>query len=119
PHAPAAAVAEGPDGRVPRAGADRPAPPARTRTVRHVGSPGGLLVQGLPLRAGPGDVAGARERTRDAVRHPRLDGLLARPAHPVLVVDPGRQPRAGVLQRRRAAPADAAGPADACGALPD
>src|SRR5439155_15826349 len=109
----ASAVAARAGFRVRQGGTDRPVHAGAPGPLRHLGPARGPDRQGVPLRPDPADVAGPREHAGDAVRDPRLDGVLAAPAHAVLVVDPRGELDAGALQRVRPAPAVGAGPSNA------
>ena len=85
--------------RVSRAHADRGAHASGARSLRDVGTPGGVLREGLPLDEVAGGLAGARTDEGHALRDPRRAGLQPRAAPPLLAIHPGDQRALGLLQR--------------------
>ena len=95
---PAAARARRRRRRVPAA--DRARRRDRVRPLPHLGSAGGRLREGIPVRSGADRLAGPRERAGDAVPDPRRPRLQPGAAPVVLAVDPREEPAADALQRR-------------------
>src|SRR6266540_1339765 len=121
PRTAAASMARGADGPIPPGWADRPVPqePSRGGSLPQPDPPGRILQQGLPLLAGAAGLAGAAPRPGHGVPVARFAGILADPAASVLVLHPGHEPIAGLLQRGGPPAPLARGPAIARRPIPD